>query len=1257
MCASTDLDLVGVGVNFTGSLASSAASVTEGNAVTFTVTAATASTVATTLNYQVTGSAVNTSVAAAAAADFSAISGSVTIAANATTGTFTVTPSSDGVVEGYEGFKVVLLDSSYATVATSGNVVIDDAAIVASTGSTYSLTTGTNSFTGTTGNDTFDAGLSSSSLQTLNSGDSLDGGAGTDDLYAVLISSVTPSSMKNIENAYITATTIATIDFSNATGLSTVSNQSSTVALTMSGISASGPTVTVRDTAIATQTVTFNDVTGSADSAAITINNLTSNATLEVAGVESLTLNTAGSSANVLAAYNATATNATTTLTVAGAVGLTVTAALPTAITKIDGSAITGTGTTGALTVIMGSTGVATVLGGAGNDSLSAVSTTGIVSIDAGSGNDTIKGGAYVTTTDTINGGAGTADALTMTAASAAQFTAAPTTYLITNVETIGMTDEATAATIWYPAYISATATRMNFANSSLTAGTDLTGGDVTVVGGTSGDLIVGLGASLASNQSHLDGTLTLVTTGTGTFDTVTLTNSSIESTAGTNYDIYNTEILVTTGYEKLIVGTGTSSSGVAMTTGTITVAGTAGSTSAETVAFTGAHRITAGVITADIVDASAMTYSGTTATLTMVTASTATTVTGSGGYDILYGATATASSITGGAGNDSITAGSGNDTILGGAGDDTIVAGSGNDSINGGDGNDTITMAGNLASGDVIDGGAGTEDTLLVSATIAAAAASTVTNVEIISFSATASMAMSAFLNAGITTLGSTAGILTVTEAQTTLTSVILGEAGASAVTGLSFLRLSDGTADSLSVLLLDGTTGGTTLATPVFTNEETLTIGESGTDSTAAVTFAVGSATTTSLTTLNFTGSNNHTMTTSGTLLATVNASTATGTLNLDASATTVAMTVTAAASYATTVTGGSGADSMTGGAAADSLAGGAGNDTLVGGSGADTLVGGLGADSIVGGDGTDYFDATGMAAAFDTGGSVVSTGAVINLSSSAITAANILAYGVLAGSVTAISTGNITMPATSAGYHSSSVAAVGSSYSLVSSVVDTLSSINGVVGTTAVDVIVGSSSADFIDGGTGADYISGLAGDDSLTGGTGADYILPGLGADTITGDAGADIIVLTETTSSADIVVFAATATLNGSDVITGFATTVDELNVDAFGTATALTTATGSLINTANVVYFLSVTDVAAAYSVETAANAITALNAAAVWTDTANTAYLVFVDQTEGNSAVYEWVPDAGADEATGDTLTLMATIDAALVSGDILFA
>ena len=233
---------------------------------------------------------------------------------------------------------------------------------------TFTLTTGTNKFTGDSGDDTFDAGLSTSSLQTLNSGDTLDGGTGTDTLYAVVIGSATPT-LTNIENVAITATTTSTIDFTNATGVSSISNTGSTVALTLSGISASGPAVTVRDTSAAfTQVVNYSDVTGSADSATVVINNVSGSAALSVPGVETLTLESNGTTANVLATLTSAAA---TKVNVTGVNGLTVTAALGSTVTQLDASANTGTG----ITAIMATTTSNTITGSAGNDSLTIVST------------------------------------------------------------------------------------------------------------------------------------------------------------------------------------------------------------------------------------------------------------------------------------------------------------------------------------------------------------------------------------------------------------------------------------------------------------------------------------------------------------------------------------------------------------------------------------------------------------------------------------------------------------------------------------------------------------------------------------------------------------------------------------------------------------------------------------------------------------------------------------------------------------------
>lgn len=102
--------------------------------------------------------------------------------------------------------------------------------------------------------------------------------------------------------------------------------------------------------------------------------------------------------------------------------------------------------------------------------------------------------------------------------------------------------------------------------------------------------------------------------------------------------------------------------------------------------------------------------------------------------------------------------------------------------------------------------------------------------------------------------------------------------------------------------------------------------------------------------------------------------------------------------------------------------------------------------------------------------------------------------------------------------------------------------------------------------IRGGTAADVITGSASSDLITGNNGADVI---------TSLAGNDTIVLTETTSAIDRVVFsgggtatstaAQTLAANGVDTITGFGTN-DTLNIAALGDAT--TSATGLVTITA-----------------------------------------------------------------------------------------
>ena len=104
-------------------------------------------------------------------------------------------------------------------------------------GATFTLTTGTNAgtdFTGGDGDDSFNADLSSTGTNTLNTLDRLEGGNGTDTLQAVLASDVTPASLANIENIIMTASGGArTLGLANATGVTTVTASGSSGAATV----------------------------------------------------------------------------------------------------------------------------------------------------------------------------------------------------------------------------------------------------------------------------------------------------------------------------------------------------------------------------------------------------------------------------------------------------------------------------------------------------------------------------------------------------------------------------------------------------------------------------------------------------------------------------------------------------------------------------------------------------------------------------------------------------------------------------------------------------------------------------------------------------------------------------------------------------------------------------------------------------------------------------------------------------------------
>lgn len=184
-----------------------------------------------------------------------------------------------------------------------------------------------------------------------------------------------------------------------------------------------------------------------------------------------------------------------------------------------------------------------------------------------------------------------------------------------------------------------------------------------------------------------------------------------------------------------------------------------------------------------------------------------------------------------------------------------------------------------------------------------------------------------------------------------------------------------------------------------------------------------------------------------------------------------------------------------------------------------------------------------------------------------------------------------------------------------------------------------------------GSGNNTITTGSGKDTITSGAGNDTISSGAGMDTITSGAGGDSIDL-GVDSVRDRVIFAKTAVLNGSDVITSFTSAVDKLDIAAMASGRSAVMVEGSLTVKAGSVYFL-------ASGVSSDADSISAsaalVQAGAVWTNGTTGSVAFFVVNDDNSSAVYQYVEAGGAGITVGE-LMLMGTVDAKIVTGDLMF-
>lgn len=268
------------------------------------------------------------------------------------------------------------------------------------TGETFTLTTGIDVIAGTPYNDTINGVASAlSAAKTLNAGDQIDGGEGTDTLNVTVSSSFSGFSgdgyMKNVENVNLTSdSTIARdYDATGSTGVTAYTIDATSAAINLKNVADLKSTVTLKNQAKGTFSLGYatNVTKGTSDTQALAFNNVgtvndpttTANeeqaVTTSITGVEALTLAVTG--ANV-AAFTA---DATTSLTVTGDGSLKLTTA-PKGLKTLDASAATG----------------------ALNIDLTKATTSKVSSATLGSGDDTLTvDDASAAMTATLAGGAG----------------------------------------------------------------------------------------------------------------------------------------------------------------------------------------------------------------------------------------------------------------------------------------------------------------------------------------------------------------------------------------------------------------------------------------------------------------------------------------------------------------------------------------------------------------------------------------------------------------------------------------------------------------------------------------------------------------------------------------------------------------------------------------------------------------------------------------------------------------------------------
>ena len=552
----------------------------------------------------------------------------------------------------YEGLSVTAVSGDERVTLSDSSSGSQD------TGGSVTLTIGSDTLTGDETDNTFN-GAMTNNLQTLNSGDTLDGKEGMDTLFGQLSNTaIVVPTVADVEVLQLNATVAggATYDANNTTGIEKIENLQSSSSLTVTHIADSLTSGLLISNAGASTYLNFDNsaLTGDSDNLVITLDGVYGDETVIRAGseadpngdIERLTIKSSGGASDLGIGYIDMNEVSLVTIIATAQVDLGTTAAFE-AMTELDASSSTAGVTLTLANKISAGTDVS-LTGGSGSDyfDVSAMDENADLTVDLGDGDDTIVVAKDNVRTDwTIDGGDGT--------------------NVVQTDKGITMTD--VFSNFQGLAFKGSSEVIQDMDNlrtsiTSLYIGVD---GDqaVTVTNIDEGDVV-----TLTADKTGPDGAAVTLQGDTGV-NTISLILDD-EADQGIDVDDPDGGVVIDTNIQKINLVT---------TTNETHSLNLNGSSSLAEIQISGGGDLDLRGVDDTIALNDTTTY---------VNAESAT-----GSVYVIAGASDT--KLTGGSSDDDLTGGAGDDTITGNQGNDILAGGAGLNTLTGGDGADSILCSG----------------------------------------------------------------------------------------------------------------------------------------------------------------------------------------------------------------------------------------------------------------------------------------------------------------------------------------------------------------------------------------------------------------------------------------------------------------------------------------------------------------------------------------------------------------------------------